>query len=143
MSFSHFLRKKELVLSFCRPATSITEPTAAPDSTGTPTLTANCIDNSITAKYIGSYGNGDKDGTYDQDYTGGVVVGPSRTITMFGNAWKVYELEKYYTVTEVSKLEFDFYMFYEAEGHAICVDDDINEDTFGGERIRCFMVAGE
>jgi hypothetical protein len=131
------------VLSFCRPSNSITAPTAAPGSTGTPTLTTICTDDSISAKYTGSYGNGSKDGTYDQDFTGGVVVGPSRTITMFGNAWKVYELEKYYTVTEVSKLEFDFYMFNEAEGHAICVDDDINEDTFGGERIRCFMVAGE
>lgn len=62
---------------------------------------------------------------------------------MFGNAWKAYRLSEPYHLTELSKLEFDFYMFKEAEGHAICVDDDINEDTFGGERIRCFMLGGK
>ena len=102
-----------------------------------------CKDDSISAAFWGSYGNGNKDGTYDQDFTGGVVVGPSRTVTMFGNAWKAYKLSKPYPVTELTKLEFDFYMFREAEGHAICVDEDINEDTFGGERIRCFMIGGK
>ena len=97
----------------------------------------------MKASFIGSYGNGNYDGTcYDQDSTGGVVVGPSKTITMFGNAWKAYELETSYQVTENSKLQFDFWMFSEAEGHAICVEDDINEDTFGGEKVRCFMLGG-
>lgn len=96
----------------------------------------------IDAAYVGSYGNGDKDGTYDQDFSGGVVVGPSQTITMFGNAWKAYKLEEGYQVTENSKVQLDFWMFAEAEGHAICFDNDINENTFGGERIRCFMVGG-
>ena len=56
-----------------------------------------------------------------------MAVGPSKTITMIGNAWKAYELETPYQVTENSKLRFaDFWMFSEAEGHAICVEDDIN-----------------
>jgi len=100
------------------------------------------VNNDVTATYVGSYGNGEFDGTYDQDFTGGVVVGPNTTITMFGNAWKAYKLEESYTVTPNSRLEFDFWMFSEAEGHAICVDSDINEDTFCGEKVRCFMLGG-
>ena len=107
-------------------------------STNAPTI----FDHDVRASFVGSYGNGDYDGTYDQDFDGGVVVGPSRTITMFGNAWKAYELETPFNVTVNSKLQFDFWMISEAEGHAICVDNDINEDTFGGERIRCFMLGG-
>ena len=96
----------------------------------------------VEAEYAGSYGNGGADGTYDQDFVGGAVVGPNTTITLFGNAWKAYELKTPYKLSQYSKLQFDFWMFTEAEGHAICVDDDINEDTFGGQRIRCFMLGG-
>ena len=119
---------------------SITDPTLPPNVqySFTPTFQ----DQNVKASFVGSYGNGDYDGTYDQDFIGGVVVGPSKTITMFGNAWKAYKLERPYEVTEDSKLQFDFWMFSEAEGHAICVEDDINEDTFGGEKVRCFMLGG-
>ena len=96
----------------------------------------------MEAEQAGSYGNGGTDGTYDQDFVGGAVVGPSDTITLFGNAWKAYQLKTPYPLTPHSKLQFDFWMFTETEGHAICVDDDINEDTFGGQRIRCFMLGG-
>lgn len=96
----------------------------------------------MSATYDGSYGNGARDGTYDQDFTGGVVVGPAHTITLFGNAWKAYKLDKPYTVTRDTRLKFHFAMLLEAEGHAICIDNDKNEDTFGGARIRCFMLGG-
>ena len=96
----------------------------------------------MEAEYAESYGNGGTDGTYDQDFVGGAVVGPSDTITLFGNAWKAYQLKTPYKLSPFSKLQFDFWMFTEAEGHAICVDDDKNEDTFGGQRIRCFMLGG-
>ena len=104
----------------------------------------NADEKEVAATFIGSYGNGDKDGTYDQDFNGGVVVGgpENNRITMFGNAWKAYELDEQYTVTRDTILSFKFNMIVQAQGHAICVDGDINEDTFGGSRIRCFMVGG-
>ena len=104
----------------------------------------NADEKKVNATFIGSYGNGDKDGTYDQDFAGGVVVGgpENNRITMFGNAWKAYELAEQYNVTRDTILSFKFNMIVQAQGHAICVDGDINEDTFGGSRIRCFMVGG-
>jgi len=70
------------------------------------------------------------------------VVGPDTQITLFGNAWKAYKLDEPYTVSKNTQLKVDFNMITEAEGHAICVDSDNNEDTFGGNHIRCFMVGG-
>jgi len=98
------------------------------------------------ATYEGSYGNGLGDGTYDQDFIGGVVVGggavSNSMITLFGNAWKAYKLSEPYSVTRNTRLEFTFTLIQEAEGHAICLDRDVNEDTFGGARVRCLMVGG-
>jgi len=34
-------------------------------------------------------------------------------------------------------------MYREAQGHAICFENDLNEDTFGGTHIRCLMLAGK
>lgn len=72
---------------------------------------------------MGSYGNGLNDGTYHQDYFGGVVVGPKNTITMFGNAWKAYRLCKPLRVTKSTFLTFKFTLTEQAEGHAICLDE--------------------
>ena len=33
-------------------------------------------------------------------------------------------------------------MIAEAEGHAICVEDDLDENTFGNEQVRCIMLGG-
>ena len=98
--------------------------------------------------YIGPYGNSptsENDGSYDQDYSGGFIVDQTETdhITLLGNAWKAFELTKPYTVTKNTRVEFDFTFHKEAQGHAICLDNDLNEDTFGGTRIRCLMLAGK
>ena len=67
---------------------------------------------------------------------------PNSMITLFGNAWKAYKLSDPYPVTRNTRLEFIFTLMQEAEGHAICLDRDVNEDTFGGARVRCLMVGG-
>ena len=45
---------------------------------------------------------------------------------------------------DLKKLATDLYLelFEEAEGHAICADEDVNADTLGGYRIRCIALAG-
>ena len=48
-----------------------------------------------------------------------------------------------YTVTKNTRVKFDFMMYREAQGHAICFENDLNEDTFGGTHIRCLMLAGK
>jgi hypothetical protein len=98
--------------------------------------------------YIGSYGNSltsESDGSYDQDYLGGHNVDQldNDYIELIGNAWKAFALDKPYTVTKNTRMNFDFTFFKEAQGHAICLDNDLNEDTFGGTRIRCLMLAGK
>jgi len=98
--------------------------------------------------FAGSYGNAFdllNDGAHDQDYTGGVVVHrhpDNYKISLFGNAWKAYRLCQPYEVSQNSFLEFSFTITEEAEGHAICVEEDLNEDSFGGAHTRCVMLAG-
>ncbi len=75
-----------------------------------------------TTTFAGSYGNV-MNGTHAQDYSGGVVVGPEDTLTMFGNTWKAYELCQPYRIRKSSVLKFDFVITDEAEGHAICLDE--------------------
>lgn len=98
--------------------------------------------------YIGPYGNSltpENDGSYDQDYLGGYIIDQldNDHVTLIGNAWKAFELDEPYTVTKNTRINFDFTFFKEAQGHAICLDNDLNEDTFGGTRIRCLMLAGK
>jgi hypothetical protein len=98
--------------------------------------------------YVGPYGNSlstENDGSFDQDYQGGylVDVNDNDYITLVGNAWKAFRLEKPYAVTKNTRVEFDFTVFKEAQGHAICFENDLNEDTFGGTLIRCLMLAGK
>lgn len=99
--------------------------------------------------YVGSYGNSlndnVNDGSYDQDYLGGHLVDryDSNHIILYGNAWKAFELVTPYKVTKNTRIAFDFTVFKEAQGHAICLDNDRNEDTFGGTYIRCLMLGGK
>ena len=74
---------------------------------------------------MGSYGNSDLiDGTFDQDYVGGAVVHEdSNAISLFGNAWKAYKLCDTIEITKSTFLEFEFKVFEEAEGHAICLEE--------------------
>lgn len=61
---------------------------------------------------------------------------------MNGNAWKAFKLSSPYPVTDKTRINFDFTLFDETEGHAICVEDDLLEDPFVGKNVRCVMVAG-
>lgn len=99
--------------------------------------------------YVGSYGNSlnatVNDGSFDQDYLGGLLVNPNYPdrVLLVGNAWKAFQLPTSYPVTKNTMIKFDFTIFREAQGHAICLDDNRNEDTFGGTRIRCLMLGGK
>ena len=94
---------------------------------------------------LGSYGtsNGEHDGSFDQDYEGGAFISESSNLLMIGNAWKAFKLDNAYELTKNTRISFDFEIFREAQGHAICFDNDLNEDTFGGSQIRCLMLAGK
>ena len=39
-------------------------------------------------------------------------------------------------------LQFDFDLIEEAEGHAVCIDEDLSDETFGGVEIRCWVLGG-
>ena len=73
---------------------------------------------------------------------GGSYVGEDKSISLFGNVWKAYKLDTPYSSTINTQISFDFEVFEEAEGHAICADEDVNADTLGGYRIRCIALAG-
>lgn len=102
--------------------------------------------NEMKAAFAGSYGNhatmsGESDG-FNQDFVGGgnVFVADDK-ITMLGNSWKAFELSDPYPVTKDTRLRFNYEVTEEAEGHAICLDGDLNEMTFGGDEVRCIMIA--
>ena len=80
---------------------------------------------SCHSTFAGSYGNSDLiDGTFDQDYVGGAVVHQDKkAISLFGNAWKAYRLCNTIEITKNTFLEFEFKVFEEAEGHAICLEE--------------------
>lgn len=87
-------------------------------------------------------------GTYADQNTdigtqGGSIVSESKTmIHLYGNVWKAFRLTKPYPVTGNTHVSFKFKLTKEAEGHAICFDDDMEPDTFGGFQKRCVAVAG-
>lgn len=87
-----------------------------------------------------SYGNND---VFIQDFGGKIQVSDDlKSVTLLGNTWKAFELKTPYPVTVNTALKFDFTVFDETEGHAICVEDDLAEDPFVGKNVRCLMVAG-
>jgi hypothetical protein len=61
---------------------------------------------------------------------------------LYGNVWKAYRLQKPYDVTGNTHVSFKFKLTKEAEGHAICFDDDTEPDTYGGFQKRCITIAG-
>ncbi|CAB9504894.1 TECPR [Seminavis robusta] len=71
-----------------------------------------------------------------------IVLDQGSSILLVGNIWKAFSLGSEYTITEGTVLEFDFEHRNEAEGHAICVDEDTNEDVEIEGQHRCFMLAG-
>ena len=87
-----------------------------------------------------SYGN---NGAFDQDTGGEVhVTADLNSATLKGNAWKAFKLHTPYLVKENTRLRFNFELKNEAEGHAICVEDDLVEDPFAGKHVRCVLVGG-
>jgi|AntRauTorckE5430_2_1112549.scaffolds.fasta_scaffold01727_4 hypothetical protein len=102
-------------------------------------------DNDITVNALnaGSFGNHDDQATFNQDYVGGITVDSTRsTINMYGNAWKAFELKSPHLVTARTHAIFQYQHLNEAEGHAICFEEDLNEDPFQGTHVRCVMLAG-
>ena len=73
---------------------------------------------------------------------GGSFVGEDGSIALYGNAWKAYSLETPFGVNGNTHISFEFELIEEAEGHAICVDENTDEDTFGGFQRRCIALAG-
>ncbi|CAB9509704.1 Cupin superfamily protein [Seminavis robusta] len=71
-----------------------------------------------------------------------VVLDQGASLLLVGNIWKAFSLGSEYTITEGTVLEFDFEHRNETEGHAICVDEDTNEDVEIDGQHRCFMLAG-
>jgi hypothetical protein len=59
---------------------------------------------------------------------------------MSGNAWRAFPFQ--HQVTRNTVLKFDFELRAKAEGHAICLDEDTNEDVELGGNLRCFVVGG-
>jgi len=98
--------------------------------------------NGQTAYNAGSFGNHNDQATFNQDSVGQVTV-VDDTITLFGNVWKAFELSSGYIVTELTHIQFSYKHVNEAEGHAICVEEDLNEDPFQGTHVRCIMLAGK
>lgn len=87
-----------------------------------------------------SYGNNK---AFNQDSGGEVhVTDDFSSATLKGNAWKAFELSTSYPVTERTRLRFRFELKNEAEGHAICVEDNLDEDPFAGKHVRCVLIAG-
>ncbi|GFH52940.1 hypothetical protein CTEN210_09416 [Chaetoceros tenuissimus] len=73
---------------------------------------------------------------------GGSIVDSSGKIHLYGNVWTAFKLDQPYEVKGNTRVTFKFEMIQEAEGHAICFEDDTVPDTFGGFQKRCIVVGG-
>lgn len=62
--------------------------------------------------------------------------------TISGNAWKAFELATPILVSPKTSLTFSFTLTEHVEGHAICVDNDLDHDPFVGKDLRCILLAG-
>ena len=77
----------------------------------------------------------------EQDRPGHFVVQNDATeVELHGNTWKAFPYQ--HVVTKRSVLEFDFRLDIEAEGHAICLDEDLNEDVEIQGAKRCIRLGG-
>lgn len=74
---------------------------------------------------------------------GGSFVENSK-ITLYGDVWKTYKLpkSKAYSATGNTWVSFIFELTEEAEGHAICFDENEDPDTYAGYEKRCIALAG-
>ncbi len=111
------------------------------------TLLVGTNDGTIAAKFTGSYGSENGDGTFTQDHNIGlendnIHVQSNNQVTLVGNAWKAFRLEPSYNIRRDTILRFSFSVEEEAEGHAICLEDDLSEDTFSGRSRRCIALSG-
>jgi len=73
---------------------------------------------------------------------GGSYVGEDGSIALYGNTWKAYSLERPFNVNGNTHISFEFELIEEAEGHAICADEDTDDDTYGGFHKRCIALSG-
>ncbi|CAB9525330.1 Cupin superfamily protein [Seminavis robusta] len=88
-----------------------------------------------TLQRASSYGIG-------QDGPGRFLVQEAgNRIQLSGNVWKAFPIAEH-TVSYRSVLEFDFRLVDEVEGHAICLDEDLNEDVEIQGSKRCFRLGG-
>ena len=74
--------------------------------------------------------------------TGGGSIVEDGAISLYGNVWKSFELPTPYNATGNTYIEFKAELIDEAEGHAICAEDDLNADSYGGFHRRCIVFAG-
>mmetsp|Transcript_15622 Transcript_15622/g.24299 ORF Transcript_15622/g.24299 Transcript_15622/m.24299 type:complete len:183 (-) Transcript_15622:311-859(-) len=71
---------------------------------------------------------------------GAVVFDGGKQVRLEGNAWRAFPFQ--YRVTRNTVLKFKFELTSMAEGHAICLDEDTNEDVELEHSRRCFHLAG-
>ena len=74
--------------------------------------------------------------------SGGGSIVEDGTISLYGNVWKSFELPIPYDATGNTYIEFKAKLITEGEGHAICAEDNLNADSYGGFHRRCIVFAG-
>jgi len=83
------------------------------------------------------------EGDYGNDIhhnKGGSNVNTDGKITLYGDVWKAYNYS--YPTTVDTHITFHFELIKKAEGHAICIEDDLEADTYGGSQKRCIALGG-
>ena len=55
---------------------------------------------------------------------------------------KAFKIPTGSEVTRTTNLKFTAQINKEAEGHAVCIDEDKNVDPFGGTEVRCIVISG-
>lgn len=87
------------------------------------------------------YGNED---AFQQDFGGELYNRESLETELHGNVWKAFKLHEadIVPITDGTTLSFQFRVSEEAEGHAICLENDLIEDPFRGKHSRCMLLAG-
>ena len=96
--------------------------------------------NGVESSSAISYGNVE---AFHQDFGGNIVMSIDKTqATISGNAWKAFQLVTPILVNPRTSLTFSFTLTEQVEGHAICVDNDLDHDPFVGKDLRCILLAG-
>jgi len=73
---------------------------------------------------------------------GGSYVTEDGVISLYGNVWKSFKLPAPYEASGNTHMDIKFDLRSEAEGHAICAEDDLDADAYGGFHRRCIALAG-